>query len=86
MNYTATARRPFELSFLRALRAALDGWQRRRLQRATQVALAELDVRVLRDIGLDRSEIPSLALAAGVGDETRIHVMHLVRRRTELAA
>jgi uncharacterized protein YjiS (DUF1127 family) len=86
MNSTATARPPVELPFLRGLRAALAGWQHRRLQRATHIALAALDARVLRDIGLDRSEIPSLALAAAVGDETRIHVMQLVRRRTELAA
>lgn len=72
MNLTATARRPFEpVLLLDRLRAALRAWQRRRLQRATLLALAHLDARLLHDIGLDRSEIPSVAHAVATGDETR---------------
>jgi uncharacterized protein YjiS (DUF1127 family) len=71
MNTTALARqRPFEPLLLERLRAALQAWQRRRLERATLLSLAELDNRLLHDIGLDRSEIPSVAHALG-GDDTR---------------
>ena len=38
-------------------------WARRRIERATRVELRSLDCRALRDLGLDRSQIPSVAAA-----------------------
>ncbi len=47
-------------------------WQRQRFARATNTALRELDPRMLRDLGFDRSEISSVAAeAAGQIDSTR---------------
>lgn len=51
--------------FLRRLadsvRQAHLAWQRRRAERAACDALNALDARLLRDIGLDRSELSSVA-------------------------
>jgi uncharacterized protein YjiS (DUF1127 family) len=52
-----------------ALRAMLSAWQRRRMVQAALHSLQELDSRTLRDLGLDRSELPSIAHHAG--DPTR---------------
>lgn len=50
---------------LRALWRRLRADRRRRsVEGATRVTLYALDDRVLRDLGLDRSEIPSVAAAA----------------------
>ncbi len=50
---------------LRALWGRLHaGWRRRRIEDATRATLRALDDRVLHDLGLDRSEIPSVAAAA----------------------
>ena len=73
----------------RALRAAADRlqrrWQRRRDRLATQRALDALNPQLLRDLGIDRSEIPSFAAAAGgPGDPTRVRTTHLARRLTAL--
>ncbi len=40
------------------------GWRRQRIEDATRATLRALDDRVLHDLGLDRSEIPSVAAAA----------------------
>ena len=40
-------------------------WARRRIEKATRVELHRLDDRALRDLGLDRSQIPSVAEAVG---------------------
>ena len=48
-------------------------YRRHSLERATGRALAELDARALRDIGLDRSEIRSVARELAQGRPTRSH-------------
>lgn len=87
MNTAAAAWQASDRLFLRRIRAtlgtALEGWQRRRLQRATYAALSGLDAHILRDIGIDPSEIPSIAHAAGAGDATRIRFMQPVRHRAD---
>jgi uncharacterized protein YjiS (DUF1127 family) len=45
--------------------------QRRRAERATLRALQELDDHLLHDLGIDRSEL--LSIAANPGDPTRRH-------------
>jgi uncharacterized protein YjiS (DUF1127 family) len=56
--------------FWRSLRAA---WARRRIERDTQAELHALDGRALHDLGLDRSQIPSLAAAAARFGPGRLH-------------
>lgn len=73
----------------RALAHAADAlkrrWQRHRDRRATQHGLDALSPRLLRDLGVDRSEIPSLAVAAGGhGDSTRVRMTQLARRQSAL--
>ena len=59
------------------LRAAPAAWRRRRALQATRrgtlETLALLSAHQLRDLGIDRSDIGSLAEAAVRGDPTRIH-------------
>ena len=51
--------------------------RRRRLARATLLTLHSLDARTLRDIGLDRSEIPSVVSElGGEVDATRARILH----------
>lgn len=57
-------------------------YRRHSLERATGRALAELDARGLRDIGLDRSEIRSVARELAQGRPTRSHSMNAGRLRT----
>ena len=62
------------------LRAAIEGLARRRrrqrLARATLLTLQSLDARTLRDIGFDRSEIPSAASEVlGVVEVTRARIV-----------
>jgi uncharacterized protein YjiS (DUF1127 family) len=65
-----------------AMRHALTAWRRHRAARATEVALHELDDRALRDLGLDPSEIRSVASeVAGLADPTRAHAMHALCHR-----
>jgi uncharacterized protein YjiS (DUF1127 family) len=53
-----------ELRHLRALwERALARRARRRIERETRAELYGLDCRALRDLGLDRSQIPSVAAA-----------------------
>ena len=48
-------------------------WQRQRLAGEVYAALRELDTRTLRDIGLDRSEIASVAReVAGLAERQRL--------------
>jgi uncharacterized protein YjiS (DUF1127 family) len=52
-------------------RRVLGAWQRRRQGRATYLALRGLDDRALRDLGMDRSEILSVAMYSERDDGTR---------------
>jgi uncharacterized protein YjiS (DUF1127 family) len=64
-------------SQLRLISAA---WQRAREARATRQALEGLDARMLRDIGFDRSEAPSIAAElAGSAPLTRIRTLMTLR-------
>ncbi|HJW52362.1 MAG TPA: DUF1127 domain-containing protein [Burkholderiaceae bacterium] len=56
-------------------------YHRHSLERATGRALAELDARALRDIGLDRSEIRSVAREIAQGRLTPGHSMNAGRPR-----
>lgn len=68
-----------------AATALRDDWRRRRSARATRSALDALDAHLLQDLGIDRSEIPSIAAAAGgPGDPTRVRTTQLARRLTAL--
>jgi uncharacterized protein YjiS (DUF1127 family) len=54
---------------------ALDRHRRRRAMRATLASLDGLDRHLLRDLGLDRSELPSVAAeAAGLAARHRLLV------------
>jgi len=58
-----------------ALRRAQATWRQRRQARYYRLPLQEIDDRTLRDIGLVRSEIGSVAAElAGAAAPTRIHV------------
>ena len=51
-------------------------WKHYQLQRATYRALDELDARTLHDIGLERSELRSVAVElTGAAELTRMHVL-----------
>lgn len=51
--------------------------RRRRLERATLLTLQSLDARTLRDLGFDRSEMPSIANGLlGEADVTRARIVH----------
>lgn len=75
-----TLHTPAPVAFLRAvgdamhrLRRELQQWRRTRRNYA---ALAALDDRMLRDLGVGRSEI--LSIAANPGDPHRARVMHAI--------
>ena len=59
-----------------ALRRLVADYRRHSLERATARALAALDARALRDIGLDRSEIRSVARELAQGRPTRSRSMN----------
>jgi uncharacterized protein YjiS (DUF1127 family) len=61
-------------------RRAIAAWRRARDERATVHALRHLDSRTLRDLGLDASEIGSVAaeLAGGV-ERTRVGALMTLR-------
>jgi len=61
------------------LQRLVTDYRRHSLERATGRALAELDARALRDIGLDRSEIRSVARDLAQGRPTRSHSMNAGR-------
>jgi uncharacterized protein YjiS (DUF1127 family) len=55
-------------------------WRQRQQAWATYRALRDLDARTLRDIGLDRSELRSIAAELGGAIEvTRVHAVHVER-------
>lgn len=55
-------------------------WSRARSARATYRALRELDTRTLHDLGLDRSEMRSMAAEiAGESDRTRVQALRTLR-------
>lgn len=62
---------------LRALAVELvAGWRRQRAARATYGALRELDDRVLHDLGIERSELTSVAAeVAGQAARTRVQAL-----------
>ena len=61
-------------------RPHLDAWRQRRQARETYRALRELDAHTLRDIGLDRSELRSIAAeVSGALEVTRMHAVHVER-------
>lgn len=62
------------------LATAVRRWQQARRAAATERALRELSPRLLHDLGLDSSEIPSTAHAAGMGDATRVRMTQPARR------
>lgn len=58
-------------------RRTRDAWQRGRATRAAADALNRLDARLLRDIGLDSSELSSVAAELhGGAVPDRVHVLH----------
>lgn len=64
-----------------ALRGAIARWKQRRSMRETMRALAELDARTLRDIGLDRGEAASVAAEiAGLTDASRVRARLSLQR------
>lgn len=67
----------------RSLRAS---WTRRRIERDTQAELDALDGRALHDLGLDRSQIPSLAAAAARFGPGRLHDNRTLATRSERSA
>ena len=58
---------PLLASAHRLLRDVWAGWRERRLRNATRCALLQLDDRTLRDIGIVRAEVESLAAEAHGG-------------------
>jgi uncharacterized protein YjiS (DUF1127 family) len=86
------AAREFRAASLRAILAAIgasllaqfkplySSWQRYQLAAATHRALSQLDARTLHDIGLDRSELHSIARElTGEIDRTRAHSLMTLR-------
>ena len=82
LHQAARARRSYALGEIFAtmaravvamVRDAYAGYVRRRAAKAARLALGELDDRTLRDLGLDRSEIGSVAAeVTGGAERTRI--------------
>ena len=61
-------------------RRAIASWQRAREARATYRALSRLDARMLRDLGIERSEMASVAAEiAGESERTRIQALRTLR-------
>ena len=59
-----------------AIRGIIVRWKRIRSERETFHALRALDARTLRDLGMDVSEVRSVALeVSGVTDPTRAHAL-----------
>ena len=59
-----------------AVRDAFAAWRRLRHAKATRDALASLDDRMLRDLGIARGEIGSMsAEVAGQAERTRMHAL-----------
>jgi len=54
----------------------LHAWQAAHERRQTERALRQLSPYLLRDLGLDHSDIPSIAATAGYGDATRRQSMY----------
>jgi uncharacterized protein YjiS (DUF1127 family) len=71
---------------LRAAAADLAArWHRQQERAATERALRQLSPHLLRDLGLDCSEIDSIAAAAAAGgDRTRLRMTQLARRQSPL--
>jgi uncharacterized protein YjiS (DUF1127 family) len=60
-------------------------WQQRQDRLSTQRSLDELSPQLLRDLGIDRSDIDSIATAAAHGgDPTRVRMTQLARRLSVL--
>lgn len=66
-----------ELPTVRCLQAGWqilrDSWVRRRIEAQTRAELHGLDERGLRDLGLDRSQIPSVAATVAGRFDARVH-------------
>ncbi len=62
------------------------GWARRRIERDTLAELHSLDGRALHDLGLDRSQIPSLAAAAARFGPGRLHDNRMLATRSTRSA
>ena len=63
-----------------AVRRLHASWSMARSARATYRALRQLDVRTLHDLGLDRSEMRSVAAEiAGESDRTRVQALRTLR-------
>jgi uncharacterized protein YjiS (DUF1127 family) len=62
------------------VRRLFAAWQRRQDQQATVDALRALDARTLRDLGIDASELRSVAVElSGISDPTRAHALMSLR-------
>jgi uncharacterized protein YjiS (DUF1127 family) len=65
------------LALREAIRRLVVQHRRRSLARATLLTLQSLDGHTLRDLGIDRSEIPSVATGVlGEVDATRARIVH----------
>jgi uncharacterized protein YjiS (DUF1127 family) len=63
-----------------AVRRVFGRWQRMQEERATHRALRALDTRTLRDLGLDTSELRSVAVElSGATNPTRAHALMRLR-------
>lgn len=59
-----------------AIRGVIARWKRIRSERETFRALHALDARTLRDLGIDASELRSVAMeVSGATDPTRVHAL-----------
>jgi uncharacterized protein YjiS (DUF1127 family) len=59
-----------------AIRGVIARWERSRSERETFQALRALDARTLRDLGMDASELRSVAMeVSGATDPTRAHAL-----------
>lgn len=67
-------------SAARAVNVAVARWRAQQLAHATTRALAALDARTLRDIGLHRSELASVgAEVAGLIERHRVHALRATK-------
>ena len=76
-GHTMPAPRPQRSSLpVVVLKRLVRAWRRWKAARATRLELSTLDARMLRDLGIDRSEVGSVAAEiAGLAERTRALAM-----------